>query len=615
MHAMGESLRHRGPDDEGSHLDGPVGLGHRRLSIIDLDTGRQPISNEDGTVWITYNGEVYNFPELRQELEAKGHTFKTRTDTETVVHLYEEMGSRCVERLRGMFAFGIWDARRRLVVLARDRLGQKPLYYYHDRKRLVFASELKAVLAAEVVEPELDLTGLEAYLTLDYIPAPLSIYKGIQKLPAAHVLVCSEAGVRIERYWRPDPNPRVNNRHAPAVEDYAEELLDLMREAVRIRLVSDVPLGVLLSGGIDSSSVVALMSQVSDQPIKTFSIGSPDPDFDESPYARMVAERFNTDHHEFVVEPDALAVLPELLKAYDEPFADSSAVPTYHVSRLARQEVTVALAGDGGDELFAGYPWYSLLRDDSWTNRIPSGLRATMFGQLDRVWPAGWRGKGRLNLWKQPSAARRYAATRNRFTPNERRQLLSPETHDAMSHIPPCDVVARAAGEVPDADYVAMMQYADLMTYLPGDLLVKVDRASMWHSLEVRAPFLDHKLVEFALQIPAELKLANGDSKHILKRVIGEWLPKEAIYRPKKGFGIPLRNWFRDDLLGFAREILLDGPIRRRGHFRTEYIDDLLERHRTGNSDPTVTTHQIWSLLYLELWSREYLDQRSPARP
>ena len=606
---MGDSLRHRGPDDEGSYLSGPVGLGHRRLSIIDLDTGRQPISSEDGTIWITYNGEVYNFPELRSELVAKGHSFSTRTDTEVVVHLYEELGPRCVDRLRGMFAFAIWDTRRRQMMLARDRLGQKPLYYLCDGRRLIFGSELKAVLIPNGVERELDLAGLEAYLTLDYIPAPLTIYQGIRKLPAAHLLVCREGRVEIERYWKPDIVKSSSNNHRSTVEDYAEELLELLRESVRIRMVSDVPLGVLLSGGVDSSTVVAMMSQLTDQPIKTFSIGSPHPDFDELPYARMVADRFGTEHHEFVVEPDALEVLPELLRAYDEPFADSSAIPTYYVSQLASMNVSVALAGDGGDELFAGYPWYSSLRDESWVTRLPDGPRRAMFALPYLVWPSSWRGKGRLNMWRQPDAASRYSARRNRFPPRERQRLLSPDLQKHMADVEHCNVVARAAGEALSADRVAMMQYADLMTYLPEDLLVKVDRASMWHSLEVRAPFLDHKLVEFALTIPTELKLVNGDAKHILKQVIGEWVPHEALYRPKMGFGIPLSHWLRGNMLGFAREVLLDGPTRRRGHFRSEYISDLLERHRSGRSNPTVTTHQIWSLLYLELWFREFVDK------
>jgi asparagine synthase (glutamine-hydrolysing) len=365
---------------------------------------------------------------------------------------------------------------------------------------------------------------------------------------------------------------------------------------------------------VDSSTVVAIMAQVTDQPIKTFSIGSPADDYNELPYARLVAKRFGTDHHEFVVEPDALAVLPELLRAYDEPFADVSAIPTYYVSRLARQHVTVALAGDGGDELFAGYPWYRLLREEDWITRLPRSLRRAIFGQLYRAWPDGWRGKARLNLWKQPNPAWRYAVTRNRFPPYERQRLLTPALQEALAEVPACDMVACAAGEAQALDRVSMMQYADLMTYLPEQLLVKVDRASMWHSLEVRAPLLDHKLVEFVLTIPAELKLSNGDTKHILKCIVSAWVPREALYRRKMGFGIPLEHWFRGELFDFACEILLDRPARQRGYFRSEYISDLLERHRAGQSDPTVTTHQIWNLLYLELWCREFLD-KAPAGP
>lgn len=601
-------LRHRGPDGEGAHLAGGVGLGHRRLSIIDLVTGAQPLANEDGTVWITYNGEVYNFPGLREQLLARGHEFRTRSDTEVIVHLYEDHGPRCVEHLRGMFAFAIWDARAQQMLLARDRLGKKPLYYLHDGRRLVFASELKSILLAGGVDRAIDPVALEAYLTLDYIPAPLTIYRGIKKLPPATVLVCRDGALSVHRYWTPALTPA---GRPPRVEDYAEELWTLLREAVRLRLISDVPIGVLLSGGIDSSTIVAAMAQVTDQPIRTYSIGSPRAEMDELPYARLVARQFGTQHHEFIVEPDALAVLPDLLDAYDEPFADASAIPTYYVCKLARQHVTVALSGDGGDELFAGYPWYALLAPSQWMMRIPSYARTAVLGRLYQRWPDRWRGKGRLYFWQQPGPGWWYAATRNRFAPHERRRLLTPAMRDVLERVPPCDVVARAAAPAERMDPVAMMQYADLMTYLPEDLLVKVDRASMQHGLEVRTPLLDHRLVEFVLQIPSPLKLTNGDSKHILKRVVSRWLPSEVLSRPKMGFGIPLRYWFADGSFNLPADVLLDHTARQRGIFQRDYVQELLGRHRSGRSDATVTTHQIWNLLILELWLRRSGDAQA----
>lgn len=603
---MTGSLRHRGPDGEGTYRADGVGLGHRRLSIIDLDTGAQPLSNEDGTVWITYNGEIYNFPELRRELEARGHRFRTRSDTEVIVHLYEDLGPRCVDRLRGMFAVALWDGRRRQIVLARDRLGKKPLYYLWDGRRLVFASELKAVLLAGEIERVIDPAALDAYLTLDYVPAPLTIYRGVHKLPAASVLTCRGGSIKVARYWAPPLG--VRDERLRRTEEYVEELTALLREAVRIRLLSEVPLGVLLSGGVDSSTVVAMMAQVTDQPIRTYSIGSPAADMDELPYARLVARRFGTQHHEFVVEPDALAVLPALLQAYDEPFADASAIPTYYVSRLARQHVTVALSGDGGDELFAGYPWYTLLADEGWVGRLPARMRPALFAGLYRAWPDRWRGKRRLYLWQQPGHAARYAATRNRFPPHERRRLLTPHMQHVLAAVRPCDLVARAAAQAASRDPVAMMQAADLLTYLPEDLLVKVDRASMCHGLEVRAPLLDHRLVEFAVRLPSSLKLANGDAKLILKQAMRPWVPAEVLTRPKMGFGIPLRHWFRDGSFELPADVLLDSRTRERGFFQPQYLRDLLQRHRTGRSDPTVTTHQIWNLVIFELWCRTFLD-------
>jgi len=607
--SMQGTLRHRGPDDEGSYIDGNVGLGNRRLSIIDLATGQQPMSNEDGTVWITYNGEVYNFPELRRELEGRGHSFRSHSDTEVIVHLYEEMGPRCVERLRGMFAFAIWDSRKRRMTLARDRLGLKPLYYSLNKKRLLFSSELKAILATGEAQRDIDLNALDAYLTRDYIPSPYTIYRGVRKLPPAHILVCDEGSHRVERYWTLDTSKRPHDGRLSKIEDYSEELESLLRESVRLRMVSDVPIGVLLSGGVDSSTVVAMMAQVTDQPIKTFSIGNTAEDFNELPYARLVAQQFGTDHHEFIVDPDAIQILPDLVAGYDEPFADSSAIPTYYVSKIAREHVKVCLAGDGGDELFAGYPWYQIMAREEWIYRIPSWFRRGLLHPMYKVWPDVWRGKDRLFMLTRRDRAERYASTKMRFSPRERRRLLTSALQEAMRGLNHFDVVLHYARKADSLDYVSAMQYADLMTYLPEDLLVKVDRASMMHGLEVRLPLLDHKLVEFVATIPSELKVVNGESKYILKELISRWVPREAIYRPKMGFGIPLQHWFRDELFKFTKEILLDNQTRRRGFFQVDYIANLLEAHRSGRTNPTVSTHQIWNLLVFEIWCRTFLDK------
>ena len=612
MLSMQGVLRHRGPDDEGTYIDRNVGLGHRRLSVIDLTTGHQPMTNEDESIWITYNGEIYNYRDLRQELEAKGHSFRSQSDTEVIVHLYEDMGPRCVERLRGMFAFAIWDSRKRRMVLARDRLGLKPLYYLLDVKRLVFSSELKAIIAIGESRRNIDLAALHAYLTRDYIPSPDTIYEDVRKLPPAHILVCENGSSWLERYWSPRTDDQLYDSHHSTFEDYSEELEALLLESVRLRMVSDVPIGVLLSGGVDSSTVLAMMAQVTDKPIKTFSIGTGKQDFNELQYARLVAQRFSTDHQELVVEPKAVQILPDLVAGYDEPFADSSAIPTYYVSQMASQHVKVCLAGDGGDELFAGYPWYRLWAREEWILRIPWWLRRGVFGTLHKAWPHRWRGKSHLFTLTRRDRAEHYASTKILFHSWDQQHLLASPLREALNDVVYSDGLLSFAHEADSLDYVSSMQYTDLMTYLPEDLLVKVDRTSMMHGLEVRLPLLDHKLVEFAASIPTKFKVANGESKYILKKLISRWVPPETIYRDKMGFAIPLQHWLRDELYNFTREILLDSRTRHRGYFQVDYIANLLEAHRSGRSYLRTTAPQIWNLLVFELWCREFLDRPWP---
>ena len=608
---MKESLHHRGPDDEGVYIDGDVGLGHCRLSIIDLDAGHQPMTNEDGSVWITYNGEIYNFQELRQELTSKGHSFRSRSDTEVIIHLYEELGPRCVERLRGMFAFCIWDAKRRLMVLARDRLGLKPLYYLLNKKHFIFSSELKGIFVTGAVQKDVNLAAFHAYLTRDYIPSPDTIFQGVNKLPPAHVLVCDATSSRLERYWKPDTSSHLNNRKT--FEDYSEELEERIRESVKLRMISDVPIGVLLSGGVDSSTVLAMMAQVTTSPIKTFSIGTTTPGFNELQYAKMVADRFSTDHQEFIVEPNAVEILPKLVAGYNEPFADSSAVPTYYVSQMASQQVKVCLAGDGGDELFAGYDWYRTLQREERILELPQWARKALFGTLHKAWPKHIRGKSHLFALTQQGKSEHYAATKAPFQYWDRQRLLPPPLREAMTDLSYSDAMLAFASESSSMDYISFMQYIDLMTYLPEDLLVKVDRASMMHSLEVRLPLLDHELVDFAMSIPSKYKIHGNEGKYILKKLISRWVPPETIYRKKVGFSIPIDHWFKDELYHFTREILLDTRTRDRGYFQMGYVSDLLKSHYARHSFSRVTAPQIWNLLVFELWCREFLDKASPT--
>jgi len=600
IRAMCAALAHRGPDDEGFYFRPNVGLGMRRLSIIDLATGQQPISNEDGSVWVVFNGEIYNFQELRADLEARGHRFRTATDTEAIVHLYEERGARCVEELRGMFAFAIWDEQRRQLVLARDRLGIKPLYYTESGGQLVFASELKAILQVPGVGRELNWRAVSHLFTFLTTPGTESIVAGIRKLEPGHFLIAAPGQpMRSERYW----DVRFAPDRGRSEADFVEQLQALLEESTQLHLISDVPLGVFLSGGIDSSAVVAMMARHHPGRIKTFSIGFTDQDYNELAYARLVANAFGTDHHELVLEPDVTEVLHDLAWHLDEPFGDSSAIPTYLVSRLASQHVTVVLSGDGGDELFAGYDRYGVEGRERRLRFIPAPVRRAL-GATAELMPAGMRGQNLLRHLALPDGDR-YLDAVSLFTKARQQHLFRPEV---MELVPGYDPWGEAAEQFARADdhWLSAMQYVDLTRYLPLDILTKVDRMSMAHSIEVRPPLLDHKLVEFAATIPPEMNLHKGVTKGILKRAMRGILPDPVIDRAKRGFAIPLGRWFGGQLHQFVRELLLSETSRRRGIFNPEYVEDLTRRRAQGRA-PDLDL-ELWTLISFELWCRTFLD-------
>ena len=610
-----EKLVHRGPDADGYHVEGDIGLGQRRLSIIDLPGGGQPMSNGDGSVWITFNGEIYNFRELRRELEQQGHRFHSSSDTEVLLRSYEQHGEACVTRLRGMFAFGIWDGPRRSLFLARDRVGKKPLFYAEAGGQFVFASELQAILTHPAVSRAVDLGAIDDYLTYGYIPAPRTAFRAVFKLPPAHHLtirLADGAGSparKVERYWSLDYLPKLDITEGEA----AGRLLELLTESVRLRMIADVPLGALLSGGIDSSLVVALMSRLSDRPVKTFSIGFDDKEFNELPYARAVAERYGTDHHELVVRPNALEILPTLVRHYGEPFADSSAVPSYYVSQMTREHVTVALNGDGGDESFAGYDRYrgGVLAENY--RKIPRSLRAGVIEPLASLIPASLPRRNRLGQAKRflevasQTAGRRYLRWVGYFTPDQKDRLYTPEFvasldgHDAGGWL--LGLIEEAGGA--GFDSLDTLLATDVRSYLPYDLLVKMDIAAMAVSLEARSPFLDHKLMEFAARLPGRLKLRGGQSKYLLRRVARDLLPAENLARRKMGFGMPVGDWLRGELRPLLDDVLLSPRSVARGHFRPEELRRLVREHAERTHDHTF---RLWALLWLEMWYREFVD-------
>jgi asparagine synthase (glutamine-hydrolysing) len=594
-------MRHRGPDDEGLYLKGCAGLGMRRLSIIDLETGRQPIHNEDGTVWVVLNGEIYNFRELRRDLESRGHVFYTLTDTETIVHLYEEYGDGCVDHLRGMFAFALWDEKLRRLLLVRDRLGVKPLYYAEVASRLVFASELKALLKLPYVEPEINWPAASHLFTFLTTPASESIVQGVRKLPPAHLLVATPGSkTQLFPYW----DLRFEAARGRSAPDLAEELRSRLDESVRLRLVSDVPLGAFLSGGLDSSAVVASMARQQTGPVKTFTIGFKDRASDESAHARRVARRFRTEHHELVLEPEVTDVVEDIAWHLDEPFGDSSAIPTFMVSQLAAQHVKVVLSGDGGDELFAGYDKYGVEA----RRRIfplPSAARR-IAGMIAGRLPPGARGRNFLrNL--ALDGPRRYLDESTLFRRDAKERLFLPEVLERMGDADPSSEELGILTRGADGHWLSAVRYLDLKAYLPLDILTKVDRMSMAHSLEAREPLLDHPLVEFAATIPPGMLLRGSTTKWLFKEAMRGILPDDIIDRRKHGFAVPLGSWFRGRLGGFVRDLLLTKRCRDRGFFNPAAIEDLVQRHEQGRQ---LDLH-LWTLLSFELWCRAFVDARS----
>ncbi len=621
LQRMTDCLRHRGPDADGTYYSDfryrppyesmpGVALGHRRLSIIDLTTGGQPMCNEDGSVWIVFNGEAYNYQALRYRLEGSGHKFRTDSDTETIIHLYEDEGPECFSHLNGMFAVALWDANRRRLVLGRDRLGKKPLFYRHEPGRLIFASELKSLLEVPGLPRDIDPAAIDEYLTYQYIPHPNTIFRGFHKLPPGHFAVYQDDKLDIRPYWKPDftHERRIGKQQAIA------ELRELLESAVKLRMRSDVPLGAFLSGGVDSSIIVALMQQQSATPVKTFTIGFPVKEYDESKFADTVARHLKTEHHVLEVNPDALDVLPKLAYHYDEPFADSSAIPTWYVSELTRRHVTVSLSGDGGDELFAGYPRYRA---------------AALAGRFDR-WPP-LRAIGASRLWQWlPTSGRQRSLSRKirRFSealalPPERRYLnwvgifpehlrgdLYRDEFLAQLTTDPATFLRSAWKRCGGRDAVTCASLADLTTYLVCDLMTKVDIASMGHGLECRAPLLDYRVVEFAASLPVRLKYRRGRGKWLLREAFGHLLPREVFTRKKMGFGVPLDHWFRDELKALASDLLLSPTSRCHEFFRPETIQSLWDIHQERRYDHS---NRLWSLVMLESWLCEWGGQPAKA--
>jgi asparagine synthase (glutamine-hydrolysing) len=604
IHRMCQSIVHRGPDDEGVFVKDGTGLGMRRLSIIDVAGGHQPVFNEDKSIWIVYNGEIYNFAELRPELESRGHRFSTHSDTEVIVHLYEEMGAECVQKLRGMFAFALYDQRNKRLLLARDRFGKKPLHYALDGGRLYFGSEIKAILA---VAPELAKVNQEAllqYMYFGYIPDPLTAFTPIQKLPPGHLLEFEKGQIRIRKYW---DLPRYSTHQPRSEEECLEELEWRLAEAVRMRLISEVPLGALLSGGTDSSTVVALMARASSSPVKTFTIGFKHDDFNESHYARIVAQRFGTDHHELILEPNVVETVETLTRSLEEPFGDSSMLPTYYVSCMARQHVTVALAGDGGDEVFAGYDRYGIHARRRIFEHVPDAVwrwyREYLYPRLPETM------HGRKFAYNVSLPWRERYVDGVSFLPAFEREmpLLSDEFRAQVSGIEnPQNILFRYFEQAPADDPVSQMLYVDTKTYMTADILTKVDRMSMAASLEVRAPILDHVFVEWATGLPPEWKLRGRKQKYILTKLAERvGVPKEALYRRKQGFALPLVHWIRNELKDLLMTVLLEPRTVQRGYFNPDGVRRLLEEHFSGRR---VHSQRIWRLLMFEMWHRNFLE-------
>ncbi len=629
---MCKVLTHRGPDDEGmvfikdSHClemkkpfelplgqDGfEVGLGHRRLSIIDLsEAAHQPMCNENGKVWIVFNGEIYNFQEIRERLVKKGHLFKSKSDTEVILHAYEEWGVECLNHFRGMFAFAIWDLKLRRLFMARDRLGKKPLVYFHQNGHFAFASEIKALLQVPGVERRVNINALHHYLTYQYVPSPDTIFEGIKKLPPAHYLLYERDGnIKIVRYWRLH-FPSIQKTHSD-LQELSDRIRAELEESVKLRLISDVPLGAFLSGGIDSSIVVGIMAKLSSKPVQTFSIGFEEKEFDELSYARILSDHFSTEHHEFIVKPDAVETLPKLVWHYNEPFADSSAIPTYYVSNLTKDFVKVVLTGDAGDENFGGYPRYLRSQWVACFTKIPEKLRRDLLPNLIRAFSTlHWREKtlNRLSDFMESLSidqAKNYAEQIKVFNAKEKEDIYSEAFRRSVEEIDPLDFLINKFEESATKDFLEQLLYVDINSYLPEDLLVKMDIATMANSLEARVPFLDHQLMEFIATIPPRLKLKGTVTKYILKQAFSDFLPHPILTRGKMGFGVPVSRWFRNELKEYVHEILLDSRTLNRGYFKRKGVERLIDDHIALRYDHSA---KIWALLFLEIWFRVFIDK------
>ena len=610
LQRMNESQFHRGPDEGGVHLEPGVGLGHRRLSIIDLSTGQQPLYNEDQSVCIVFNGEIYNYQELIPELQALGHRFHTRSDTEVIVHAWEAWGEQCVDRFRGMFAFALWDRNRQTLFLARDRLGVKPLYYAMLADgSFLFGSELKSLLAHGGLKREIDPCAVEEYFALGYVAEPRAIFKDARKLPPAHTLLVR----RGEPLGEPRPywDVRFTLDNPISEGDACAELTHRLEESIRLRMISEVPLGAFLSGGVDSSAVVAIMAGLSDTPVNTCSIGFSDPAFNESAFAKMVADRYRTNHFLDIVESDDFDLIDTLARLYDEPYADSSAIPTYRVCQLARKHVTVALSGDGGDESFGGYRRYRLhLMEEKMRAALPLGLRRPLFGTLGRLYPkADWaprvfRAKTTFEGMAR-TAVEAYFNSVSILRAPMRNQLFSPGFKSALGGYGAIEVFKRHAANADTADALALIQYLDLKTYLVGDINTKVDRASMAHSLEVREPLMDHKLIEWLATLPSTHKIRGQEGKYLLKKSLEPSLPNDVLYRPKMGFSVPLAQWFRGPLKQRVHEVMLGPRLAESGWFNRAYLEHMLQAHNAGTRDYSAS---IWTILMYEAFLRNVME-------
>ena len=610
LNRMNESQFHRGPDEGGLHIEPGLGLGHRRLSIIDLSTGQQPLYNEDQTVCVVFNGEIYNYQELIPELQALGHIFHTRSDTEVIVHAWEAWGEQCVDRFRGMFAFALWDRNRETLFLARDRLGVKPLFYaLLDDGTFLFGSELKSLLAHGRLKREIDPRAVEEYFALGYVAEPRAIFKGARKLPPAHTLLIRRRQPVGEprEYW--DVRFTLDNPISDV--DACAELTERLEESISLRMISEVPLGAFLSGGVDSSAVVAIMAGLSNTAVNTCSIGFSDPAFNESKFAKMVADRYRTNHHLDTVESDDFDLIDTLAKLYDEPYADSSAIPTYRVCQLARKHVTVALSGDGGDESFGGYRRYRLhLMEEKMRAALPLGLRRPLFSTLGRIYPkADWaprifRAKTTFEGMARTSVEAYFNSVSILRAPM-RDQLFSQNFKSALGGYNATEVFSGHAAKANTDDPLALIQYLDLKTYLIGDINTKVDRASMAHSLEVREPLMDHKLVEWLATLPSTQKIRGQEGKFLLKKAMESKLPNDVLYRPKMGFSVPLANWFRGPLKQRVQEALLGSRLADSGWFNRPYLEHILDAHNTGSRDYSAS---IWTILMYEAFLRNVME-------